>query len=374
MYKVGNFFAMCGKGVVTALRYLQRKQILIPLIMLFALLVLNLIVNTKFFSISSVTDINGNRVLEGAIINLLNNASEVAILAIGMTFITAACGGQDISIGATMTIAASVIFALISTGSLFLAFLICCVVSIAFALFNGVLVSYFKLLPMVATLILFTSGRYIASWIGNEQTMVLPNSTKYFGNFFPGMPIPTPILITIVCVAIIFLVLKFSNLRLYTESVGINAKSAKLNGIRPERIKMIAFIIMGLCVAVAGFIKISRTGKGGYQSLASGIELDVILAVAIGGTMLGGGKFNLVGSIIGAYIIQLLTNTLYSIKVSPESLNVYKAVFVIALVILGSPVVREKFSTFFVKLKNSVKKRSKGNRDSNNIEIEKEGL
>jgi len=359
MSKVGNFFIMCGKGIIIAFRYLKKKQLLVPLLLLVVLLIINVIINSNNF---------GSR-----IIDILNDASEVAILAIGMTFVTSACGGQDISVGAGIAIVSALVMKLGAENqlgiNLIVVFLICITISVALSAFNGVLVSYFKILPMVATLILFRAGRDIAYLIGGPSITAPDNSAiKIFGSFIPGTVLPMPILITIVCVAIIVLVLRFSNLGLYTQSVGINAKAARLNGIKPERVKMLSFIILGVCVCIAGFVNIGRNASiTSYDGITSGIELDVILAVAIGGTILGGGKFNLAGSLIGAYTIQLLTSTLLRIPGSTTSTIVfYKAIFVIVLIVLGSPVIREKLSLLFAKLKYSFKTSEKN-------EIKKEG-
>lgn len=100
------------------------------------------------------------------------------------------------------------------------------------------------------------------------------------------------------------------------------------------------YVILGLCVAVAGFIKVSRISSINYSVVAKDIEMDAILAVALGGNALSGGKFNMASSILGAYVIQFLTTTLYKFQVAPTALPAYKAVVVIILVVLSAPTVR----------------------------------
>ena len=212
-----------------------------------------------------------------------------------------------------------------------------------FGAFNGALVAYFNIQPMIATLILYTAGRSIAAWINNNRLPIISDpSFGYFGSFLPGIPIPTPIFIAIICMIIIALVLKFTTLGLYTQAVGINPHSAKLNGINPAFIKFITYVIMGLCVAVAGFIKVTRFSTINYSVVALDIEMDAILAVALGGNALSGGKFSMASSILGAYVIQFLTTTLFKFNVSSSALPAYKAVVVIILVVLSAPTVREK--------------------------------
>jgi simple sugar transport system permease protein len=224
------------------------------------------------------------------------------------------------------------------------AFLAGCIVAMIFGAFNGTLVSVFKIQPMVATLILYTAGRYIAYWInGGKLPIVSEPEFKYFGGFIPGLPVPTPVFIAIACMIIMALALKFTNLGLYTQAVGINVKSARLNGLNPVFIKFLAYVIMGLCVAVAAFIKVSRNATINHSTIAADIEMDAILAVAIGGNALGGGKFSVAGSVIGAYTIQALITTLYAAGVSSDSLIAFKAIVIIVIVVVSSPVVKDMF-------------------------------
>ncbi len=340
---------------------LLRKQVMIPLAALLILFLFNLIMDPSFFKIELGYNSAGNPVLSGFLITILDSGSELAILAIGMTLVTAATGGQDISVGATTAIAGSVLLRVLCGSNsrpetlqapIIVAFLAACVVAMLFGAFNGVLVAVFKIQPMIATLILYTAGRSIAAWINNNELPVVSDETlTYFGEFIPGIPIPTPFFIAVDCMIVIGLVLKFTNLRLYTQAVGINENSSRLNGLNPVFIKILSFVILGLCVAVVGLIKVSRISTINYSVIAKDIEMDAILAVALGGNALSGGKFNMTASIIGAYVIQCLTTTLYKFQVRSDALPAYKAVVVIVLVIVSAPVVREKFNAFMAKRK-----------------------
>ena len=325
---------------------LMKSQLVVPLFALLLLVVFNLIRDVGFFSLSITTNNAGNSVLSGNIVSILNGASELAILAIGMTLVTAACGGQDISVGALAAIAGSVFVRVLRENNvtmpmILLAFLASCVVAILFGMFNGTLVAVFKIQPMIATLILFTAGRPIAYWINGGATPTVESPLLgYIGSFIPGVPIPTPILIVIVFGILVSLLLRFTNLGLYTQTVGINQRSARLNGINPVWIKLMSFMMLGVCTAMAGCIGVSRMGLINHETMLLDIEMDAILAVAIGGNALSGGKFSLTGSVIGAYIIQALTITLYEMKVSSTAVKAYKAIVIIAIVVLGSPVVK----------------------------------
>lgn len=337
------------------------NQIFIPIAALLLLAIFNLIVDPSFYKITLGYNSAGDPVLSGYLMTILDFGSELVILAIGMTLVTAASGGQDISVGATIAIAGSVILrVLCGTDSrpetlqapVIVAFLVACIVSMLFGAFNGALVAYFKIQPMVATLILFTAGRSIAAWINNNELPIISEpSFAYYGGFIPGIPIPTPFFIALACIIVTMLALKFTNLGLYTQAVGINEHSSRLNGLNPAFIKFLTFVILGLCVAVVGLIKVSRLSTINYSVVAKDIEMDAILAVALGGNALGGGKFNMWASVLGAYVIQFLTTTLYKFNVQSDALSAYKAVVVIVLVVLSAPTVREALSKFGKKIK-----------------------
>ena len=345
------------------LKRLLHSQMIIPLAALLALVVFNLIADPSFFAISMGQDSTGNPVLSGQLISILNNGSELAILAIGMTLVTAATGGQDISVGATIAVAGSAMLAVLCGGNMrpevvttpfIVAFIVGVLVAMLCGAFNGVMVAVFKVQPMVATLILYTAGRSIAAWINNNALPIIPTDSGFgiFGGFIPGIPIPTPVFIAAVCIVVIFLVLKFTSLGLYVQSVGINERAARLNGLNPTFIKWLTFVILGVCVAVAALIKVSRISTINYQTIAADIEMDAILAVALGGNALSGGKFNMGSSILGAYVIQFLTTTLYKFNVASAALPAYKAVVVILLVVLSAPIVRNKLSALWKKIRS----------------------
>ena len=351
----------------TTMQKATRSQLLMPVMIFLLLIIINMLVGTiflsadpilgangkplwinpSFFRIEPIVNTYGDTVWSGDIIRLINGASELVLLAMGMTLVTAACGGQDISVGAVGAIAGSVFVKVLSgagavtiPGILF-AFLICCVVTMICTSFSGALVAVFKIQPMIATLILFTAGRSIAYAVNGAASPKLYDAfTLQIGGFVSGVPIQTPIFIVVLFIILFGLLFKFTNLRLYTEAVGINEKSARLNGINPVVIKLLTFVILGVCVAAAGFISSCRMQRVDHLGMLGGIEMDAILAVAIGGNALGGGKFSLTGSVIGAYTIELLTRTLLKMQVGPEAIKVYKALFIILLMAASSPVVK----------------------------------
>ena len=332
-------------------------QLLIPLVALGILILFNLFRDPSFFSVGMSVNNSGNIVLTGNLISVIDSASELAIIAMGMTLVTAACGGQDISVGAVGAISGAVLVKVlqgmggITVGTLLVAFVFGCLVTILFKLFNGTLVAVFRIQPMIATLILYSCARSIAYWINGDATPQLKSGIiSAIGKTIPGIPVPTPIFAVILMGLMLFLIFRFTSLRLYIQSVGINEGAARLNGINAVGMKLLAFIILGVCCAVSGVIGVSRLSLINHETLLLDIEMDAILAVAIGGNSLGGGKFSMPGSILGAYAIQALTITLYAMKVPSTNIKAYKAVVIILIVAVGSSVVKQALTKLWGRL------------------------
>jgi simple sugar transport system permease protein len=340
---------------------------IVPMLALLLIVAFNLIRDPSFFAVKLLVNNDGNLVLSGNFISILNGASELAVLALGMTLVTAAAGGQDISVGAGAAIAGSVFVSILRGGGeaglpdILVAFVACCAVSMLFGLFNGTLVAIFKIQPMIATLILFTAGRSVAYWINGGATPTVSGAwLGYLGGFIPGVPVPTPIFIVAACGIAFALVLRFTNLRIYTQAVGINGKASYLNGVNATWIKMLSFVILSACVAVAGAVRVCRLGLINHETILLDIEMDAILAVAIGGNALSGGKFSMAGSVVGAYTIQALTTTLYAMKVPSNAVKSYKALIIIALVVIGSPFVKNRAAAFRDRFLKSAPKKAEG--------------
>ena len=199
---------------------LTSMRLFLPIVCLIAVLLVNVITTPGFFKVS----IN-NGVLYGYIVDVINRASELVILAVGMTLVTAASGGQDISVGAVMAVAAAVCCQILSGGEvsvnslaapIIVAMLAALAASALCGAFNGFLVAKLNIQPMVATLILYTAGRGIAQLITDGQiTYIRVGSYKVYGGYIGKCPVPTPIFIAIIVVVITYLVLKNSTWSLH---------------------------------------------------------------------------------------------------------------------------------------------------------------
>ena len=326
------------------LKKITSARLFLPIVCLIAVLLINVIKTPDFFNITI-----RNGVLYGYVIDVINRASELVILAVGMTLVTAASGGQDISVGAVMAVAAAVCCQILSGGASsvteYQSSLIIIAALLAAALcgaFNGFLVAKLNIQPMVATLILYTAGRGIAQLVTNGQiTYIRVPSFQMAGGYIGKSPVPTPVLFAIVTVVIVALILKKTALGLYIESVGINGKAARLVGLNSTMIKFLTYVICGVLAGIAGLVASSRIYSADANNIGLNLEMDAILAVALGGNFLGGGKFSLIGSVIGAYTIQALTTTLYAMNVKADQLPVYKAIVVIIIVTLQSDVFKK---------------------------------
>ncbi len=328
---------------MTKIKSITSKNLFLPIFCLILVLLINLFKDAGFFAIS----IN-NGVLYGRIIDIINRGSEIAILAVGQTLVVAVSAGTDISVGSVMSLAACGCCTLLagygvnSTSELVLPMAVGMLGGVLLGglcgAFNGALVSKLKIQPMVATLILFTAARAIGLLFCNNQiTYIRYEPYKYLGNFIPGCPIPTPIFVAAIVILIVTLLLKKTALGLYIQSVGINSRAARISGINSERICFLCYTICGLCAGVAGIVASSRIYSADSNNIGLNFELDAILAVALGGNSLGGGKFNLAGSIIGAYTIEAITITLLAMGVSTDQAPVIKAIIVVIIVVIQAP-------------------------------------
>ena len=327
-------------------------QLFLPILCLLLVLLVNLIQTPTFFKITVQ-----NGVFYGFIIDIINRSSGLVIMALGMTLVVASSGGTDISVGAVSAVAGAVCVVALGTGEVYqmpyvFSLLLALLVGGICGVVNGFLVAYMKVQPMVATLILFTAGRGIAQLItGSFILYVKPEQFTYLGSFLPGVPIPTPCFVALFLIIITWMLLRFTTLGMYIQSVGINRKASRLVGLNSKLIIFITYVFCSLCASVAGLISVSRTASIDANNVGLYTELDAILAVAIGGNSLGGGKFSLAGSVIGAITIQALTTTLYAMHVAADQLPLYKAMVVVIIVALQSPVVQKGFSS--LKSKNS---------------------
>ncbi|QEU91103.1 substrate-binding domain-containing protein [Streptomyces kanamyceticus] len=267
--------------------------------------------------------------------NLLNvgvQAAVTAILAFGVTFVIVSAG-IDLSVGSVAALSATVLaWSATSQGvPVWLAVILAVATGIACGFVNGLLVSYGKLPPFIATLAMLSVARGLSLVISQGSPIAFPDSVSHLGDTVGGwLPVPVIVMIAMGLVTAVVLGRTFIGRSMY--AIGGNEEAARLSGLRVKRQKLVIYGLSGLFAAVAGIVLASRLVSAQPQA-AQGYELDAIAAVVIGGASLAGGVGKASGTLIGALILAVLRNGLNLLSVSAFWQQVVIGV-VIALAVL----------------------------------------
>lgn len=314
---------------------------LLPLAALGALILFDVLLVPNFLSIQ----VKEGR-LFGPLIDILHRGSIVALLATGMTLVIAT-RGIDLSVGATMAITGATCALLLTSSGLPVSavVLVGLAVSVAAGIWNGILVAYLRIQPIVATLILMVAGRGLAQLLTDGQ--IITFQSRQFEFIGSGAVLGLPFTVFVagaVFAAALFLGRK-TIIGLFVEAVGGNETASEYSGINTRQIKVFVYGFCGLCAGIAGMIATSDIKAADVSNIGLNIELDAILAVVIGGTRFAGGRFNLIGSLIGALLIQTLTTTILMKGIGVEYTLVVKALVVIVVCAIQSPNAVHRIST-----------------------------
>lgn len=333
------------------LKNITKSRLFWPFMILLLMVIFNIVFVKDFLSINIV-----DGCFYGRIIDIINRAAPLMIMALGMTLVIATGGsGVDISVGSVAAISGAVVCAMIGgdfNGELAHPFIVCIIVALLVTvltgMWNGFLVAKLGIQPVVATLILFVAGRGIAQLITDGQIItVYYKPFSYIGSFVPGIPIPFSIIIAAVLFVIVSLLVRKTALGLFIESMGVNSKASRITGIKVTRIKFLAYTFCGLCAGIAGLILSSMIRAADANNAGLLMEMDAILAFAIGGNSMNGGKFSIGASMIGALIVQSITTTLYAVGVSAQVLPLIKAIVVVIICLIQSEVLQNKLISLF---------------------------
>ncbi len=242
--------------------------------------------------------------LFGSPIDILNRAAPVALLAIGMTLVIAT-GGIDLSVGAVMAIAGATAASMTVAGHSLPVVLLAALAAGALAgLWNGILVAVLKIQPFVATLILMVAGRGVAQLITAGQIVTFDSPALAWLGSGSFLLFPTPVIVAAATLLLFWLFTRKTALGMFIEAVGINIRAAKNAGVNTRIVVMLAYVLSGVCAAIAGIIVAADIRGADANNAGLWLELDAILAVVIGGASLMGGRFNLLLSVVGALIIR----------------------------------------------------------------------
>lgn len=326
----------------TSIRQLLGKKEVWPLVALGAILLFNLVFTPGFFQI----EIKDNH-LFGSLIDILNRGAPTMLLTIGMTLVFAT-GGIDLSVGSILAISGAMAAYLVRPGyihgdlaypdpptSMLVVLTVPLLLSVLAGAWNGVLVAYVGVQPIIATLILMVAGRGIAQLITEGQILIFEHKGFGFvgGGFLLGLPFP--VILVLVVLAGAYWLTRRTALGMFIEAVGANPTASRFMGLRARQIKLVLYMFSGLCSGLAGLVICSDIKAADSNNAGLFLELDAIASVIIGGTMWGG-RFTLVGSMVGALIIQSLTTTILTRGVAPEVTLVYKAIVIILVALIQS--------------------------------------
>jgi galactofuranose transport system permease protein len=287
----------------------------------------------------SITLLSGH--LFGAPIDILMNAAPLVVVSLGMTLVIAT-RGIDISVGAVVAIAGAAAATVLADDPtrVVTAFGAALGVGLLAGMWNGMLVAFVGMQPIIATLILMVAGRGVAQLLTGGQIIPIDAPGYLFAGVGYYALVPCDVWIAIAVTIVTVLIVNQTALGLFIRSIGVNPVAARLAGLSSQAVVFGTYAFCGLTAAVAGILISSNVRSADGNNAGLLLELDAILAVTLGGTSLAGGRFSLAGTVLGALIIQTLTYTTYSIGVPPEATLVVKAVVVLLVTLIQSPAAR----------------------------------
>jgi ribose transport system permease protein len=265
--------------------------------------------------------------------NITRNFSFVGIVAMGMTAVILT-GGIDLSVGSTWGMTAVIVAALVTNGwPLALGILAGLIGAAGIGLINGLCITRLNMSPFVPTLatlsiarslaLIITRGRPISIFGEEYRSFLWIGGGDIFG-------IPNPFIIFLIVALLFWILLSRTVWGRYVYAVGGNERAARLTGLRVDRLKIIVYILSALVAGLAGIIQVSYLSSV-TADLGTGNELAVIAATVIGGANLAGGEGTIIGTVIGAIVLEVLRNGLLLFGIDPY----WQGVFVGAVIILA---------------------------------------
>ncbi|UGB29314.1 ABC transporter permease [Metabacillus sp. B2-18] len=279
------------------------------------------------------------------IVGILLSTAVIGILALGATFVIIT-GGIDLSVGTVMTLCSVMTGVFITMwGVPTLIGVIGGILTGAFCGFLcGLAISKMKIPPFIATLAMMMIAKGLALVISGTKPIYFTDSPGFsdisLGNIIPGFGIPNGVIIFFAVAIIGSLILSKTIIGRYNFALGSNEEATRLSGVNVDRWKIIIYTMAGVFTGIAGVLMASRLNSA-QPALGMGYELEAIAAVVIGGTSLSGGKGTIVGTVIGALIMSVLTNGLRILSV-PQEWQTVVVGFVIILAVYADILRRKK--------------------------------
>ena len=262
------------------------------------------------------------------------------VLALGVTFVIIT-GGIDLSVGTVMTLTAVMAGVFITYWGLpvWVGVLGAIGTGAIAGLLTGTIVSRMKIPPFIATLGMFYVAKGLALVISDLRPIYFVDTPLFqkvamgslIGQVVPAFPIPNAVLILFGAAIVAWVILSKTVLGRYTFAIGSNEEASRLSGVKVNNWKTLVYMLSGMFAGLGGVLMASRLNSA-QPALGAGYELDAIAAVVIGGTSLSGGEGSILGTIIGAFVISVLTNGLRLLSVPQEwQMVVTGAIVVIAV-------------------------------------------
>jgi simple sugar transport system permease protein/ribose transport system permease protein len=268
--------------------------------------------------------------------NILWQVSSVVIVAVGMTLVIAT-GGIDLSVGSVMAIAGALVATQLDRG-VAIAVIIALIGGAAVGTLNGALIARDRIQPIVVTLATLIAGRGLAQVLSNDGQLV-PVRDAAFEAIGRGRlgPVPVAVIIAAVVVALAAFALRSLPFGRYVLAAGGNPAAARLAGVPVRRTIITVYALSGLLAALAGLLETARLGASDAAKIGLNIELDAIAATVVGGTALTGGRATVLGTVVGALVMQVIATSFNMLLIPYAWSLVLKAAIILVAVYFQRP-------------------------------------
>ena len=269
-------------------------------------------------------------------VNILWQVSSVVLVAVGMTLVIAT-GGIDLSVGSVMAVAGAVVATQLGLG-VWPAILLALVAALAFGLLNGTLIARGGIQAIVVTLATLIAGRGLAQVLSNDGQLVpVRDATlEALGRGRLG-PIPVPVILAALVVVLAVVALRSTPFGRYVLAAGGNAEAARLAGVPVRRTIITVYALSALLAGLAGILETSRLGASDAAKIGLNIELDAIAATVVGGTALTGGRATVIGTVVGALVMQVIATSFNMLLIPYAWSLVLKAAIIVVAVYFQRP-------------------------------------
>jgi ribose transport system permease protein len=273
---------------------------------------------------------------------VLLNASTVGVIALGMTFVIIA-GGIDLSSGPVLATSGAVLILLqrmvrpdgTAPVPLALAIVACLAVGTAFGFLNGIVITKARLPPFIVTLAVGIIARSVVMYFCRGATIMGNNFPQLLGNG-TVFRVPIPFIVLVVVAVVFHVLLTRTKFGTYVFAVGGNENAARYSGMKVDRIRILTYMLVGLCTGIAATIEMSRMAAVAAATSGSLYEFEAITAVIVGGTPLAGGKGRLIGTVVGCVILGIVNNMMIMLNISPYLSGAVKGAVILFAVLLQS--------------------------------------